>query len=38
MGFTLIFNKFQGALVYADDSVDITDQVIERFDASSSSN
>ena len=30
-GFTLIFNKFQSGLVYADDSVDITDEVIRRF-------
>ncbi len=30
-GFTLIFNKFQSGLVYADDSVDITDDVILRF-------
>jgi outer membrane protein len=32
-GFTLIFNKFQGGLIFADDSVDITDLVIQRFDA-----
>lgn len=32
-GFTLIFNKFQGGLVFADDSVDVTDLVIERFNA-----
>jgi Skp family chaperone for outer membrane proteins len=30
-GFTLIFNKFQSGLVYADDAVDITDDVILRF-------
>jgi outer membrane protein len=30
-GFTLIFNKFQSGLVYADDGVDITDDVIRRF-------
>ncbi len=30
-GFTLIFNKFQSGLVYADDTVDITDEVIQRF-------
>lgn len=30
-GFTLIFNKFQSGLVYADETVDITDQVIQRF-------
>jgi outer membrane protein len=32
-GYTLIFNKFQGGLVFADDSVDVTDLVIERFNA-----
>ncbi|MCG6950082.1 MAG: OmpH family outer membrane protein [Acidobacteria bacterium] len=30
-GLTLIFNKFQSGLVYADEAVDITDQVITRF-------
>ncbi len=30
-GFTLIFNKFQSGLVYADEAIDITDQVIQRF-------
>ena len=31
-GYTLIFNKFApGMLVYADDSVDITDEVLRRF-------
>jgi len=30
-GFTLISNKFQSGLVYADDAVDITDDVIRRF-------
>jgi outer membrane protein len=30
-GYTLIFNKFQSGLVYADDAVDITDEVIRRF-------
>ncbi len=28
---TMIFNKFQSGLVYADESVDITDEVIRRF-------
>ena len=28
---TLIFNKFQSGLVFADDSVDITEEVIRRF-------
>ena len=30
-GYTLIFNKFQAGLVYADDSVDITDDVLKQF-------
>jgi len=30
-GLTLIFNKFQSGLVFADDAVDITDDVIRRF-------
>ncbi len=30
-GLTLIFNKFQSGLVYADEAVDITDDVIRRF-------
>ncbi len=30
-GLTLIFNKFQSGLVYADEAVDITDEVIQRF-------
>ena len=30
-GFTLIFNKFQSGLVYADEALDITDDVIRRF-------
>jgi outer membrane protein len=29
-GYTLIFNKFQSGLVYADETIDITDQVITR--------
>ena len=32
-GYTLIFNKFQSGLVYADDAVDITNEVIKRLDA-----
>ncbi len=31
MKLQLIFNKFQSGLVYADDSLDITDQVLRRF-------
>jgi outer membrane protein len=30
-GYTLIFNKFQSGLVYADEGVDITDDVLKRF-------
>lgn len=30
-GMTLIFNKYQSGLVYADEAVDITDEVIIRF-------
>lgn len=30
-GFTLIFNKFQSGLVYADDAADITEDVLKRF-------
>jgi outer membrane protein len=30
-GFTLVFNKFQSGLVYVDDSVDITDDVLKVF-------
>ena len=30
-GFTVIFNKFQAGLVYADDSIDVTDEVLKRF-------
>lgn len=30
-GFTLIFNKFQSGLVYAEDTVDITDEVLKVF-------
>ncbi len=31
MKFQMIFNKFQSGLVYADEAVDITDQVLRRF-------
>jgi outer membrane protein len=33
-GLTLIFNKFQSGLVYADETTDITDEVIRRFNTS----
>jgi outer membrane protein len=32
-GYTLIFNKFQSGLVYADEATDVTDLVIQRLDA-----
>ncbi len=31
---SLIFNKFQSGLVYADDAIDITDDIIQRFNTS----
>ena len=31
-GYSFIFNKFQSGLLYADDTADITDQIIQRFD------
>lgn len=33
LGFTLIFRKFESGLIYADEGLDITDQVIQRLDA-----
>lgn len=33
-GFTLIFNKYNSGLVYADEAVDITARVIERYNQS----
>ncbi|HUF77520.1 MAG TPA: OmpH family outer membrane protein [Thermoanaerobaculia bacterium] len=35
-GYTLIFNKYNSGLVYADESVDITAQVIERYNQTTS--
>jgi outer membrane protein len=32
-GYTMIFRKFESGLIYADDSVDITQAVIQRLDA-----
>ena len=34
-GYTLIFNKFQSGLVYADETIDVTALVIQRLDAGS---
>lgn len=36
-GYTLIFNKFQSGLVYAEDTVDITNEVIKRLDSTAAS-
>jgi|CXWL01.1.fsa_nt_gi outer membrane protein len=33
LGVTLIFNKFESGLVFADDSVDVTAQVLAKFNA-----
>jgi len=33
LGFTLIFNKFQSGLVYAQEGIDVTNAILERFDA-----
>lgn len=33
-GFTVIFNKFNSGLLYAEDQVDITDLILERFNDS----
>ena len=32
-GYTFIFNKFQSGLLFAADGSDVTDQIIQRFDA-----
>jgi outer membrane protein len=31
-GYTVIFNKFQSGLIFADDKVDLTVEIIKRFD------
>jgi outer membrane protein len=36
-GFTLIFNKFNSGLLFAIDEVDITDQVLERYNSGAQS-
>jgi outer membrane protein len=33
LGVALIFNKFESGLVYASDAVDITDMIVQRFNA-----
>jgi outer membrane protein len=35
MGYTLIFRKFESGLIYADETVDITNTIIQRLDAAS---
>ena len=35
-GYTLIFNKYRSGLVYADDAVDITEEVIARYNQTTS--
>jgi outer membrane protein len=32
LGYTLIFRKFESGLIYADDAIDITNQIIQRLD------
>jgi outer membrane protein len=34
-GYTLVFNKFQSGLLFATESVDITETILQRFDAAS---
>ena len=36
-GFTLIFNKFESGLIYADEAIDITTSIIQRLDARAAS-
>lgn len=37
-GYTLIFNKYNSGLIYADEAVDITARVIERYNGSAAGN
>jgi outer membrane protein len=32
LGYSVIFNKFQSGLLFASDTIDITDRILERFD------
>lgn len=34
-GYTMIFEKMRGSIIYAEDGLDITDRVIKRFDEAS---
>ena len=38
MGFALIFNKLESGLVYASDAIEITDTVIQRYNAATAGN
>ncbi|HUP44814.1 MAG TPA: OmpH family outer membrane protein [Thermoanaerobaculia bacterium] len=38
MGLAAIFNKFESGLVYASDAIDLTDTVVQRFNAAVASN
>jgi outer membrane protein len=33
LGYTMIFRKFESGLIYADDTIDITNVVIQRLDS-----
>jgi Skp family chaperone for outer membrane proteins len=33
LGYTLIFRKFESGLIFADESVDLTNEIIRRLDA-----
>jgi outer membrane protein len=33
LGYTLIFKKFESGLIYADDAIDITNEIVQRLDA-----
>lgn len=32
-GYSLVFNKYESGLVFANDAIDITDDILQRFDA-----
>ncbi|MEE8368185.1 MAG: OmpH family outer membrane protein, partial [Thermoanaerobaculia bacterium] len=33
MGFTAIFNKYQSGILFAKETIDVTDEVLRRYDA-----
>jgi outer membrane protein len=37
LGYTLIFKKFESGLIYADEAVDITSEIVQRLDAAQAS-